>query len=569
MNLHPAGGLLKHEFRLLGLMIASLLAAIVFIDDNTLSRSLLIIHFGFFLLWQPILAQQESFSFRNLLVLIVFLAGFLIWFNLWVATFWILLLMSLLTGRIFARGLRRAIYGVAVIILFLEITLVITPHLFQLKALGPELETILQSGMIGASLLLLFSTADQQHATHVDFIRGLMVILLTLFLCMGSVLSTYNTGNQYLPSLATTIVIAALFMLATAILWTPRAGFTGLAQLWEKYLLNIGGPFEQWVSQLAALEANTNIKPDSFLQTSIQYLLDRHWICGVYWKTEHGESMQGKQSNHHVSYADSKLRITLYAYNPIGPALMLHTKLLLSVLTFYYRAKLQEQQLIKQAHLRAIYETGSKLTHDIKNILQSTQMLTQVVADEQTSVEDARNLLSSQLPLLTQRLKTTLDKLTTPAQADSEQKPLSVWFQSLQSRYAGRDIVFEASIGHDGMIPVELFDTVVENLLDNARTKRINTPDLSIQVRLQSDSAGIELSVVDSGDAITDDIASQLFHEVINSDNGFGIGLYQSQQLARRQGYELRLANNVKGEVCFSLSSKQSQAASIQPDALG
>ncbi len=563
MNLHPAGGLLKHEFRLLGLMIASLLAAIVFIDDHTLSRSLLIIHFGFFLLWQPILAQQESFSFRNLLVLTVFLAGFLIWFNLWVATFWILLLMSLLTGRIFARGLRRAIYGVAVIILFLEITLVITPHLFQLKALGPELETVLQSGMIGTSLLLLFSTADQQHATHVDFIRGFMVILLTLFLCMGSVLSTYNTGNQYLPSLATTIVIAALFMLATAILWTPRAGFTGLAQLWEKYLLNIGGPFEQWVSQLATLEANTNIKPDSFLQTSIQYLLDRHWICGVYWKTDHGESMQGKQSSHHVSYADSKLRITLYAYNPIGPALMLHTKLLLSVLSFYYRAKLQEQQLIKQAHLRAIYETGSKLTHDIKNILQSTQMLTQVVADEQTSVEDARSLLSSQLPLLTQRLKTTLDKLTTPAQADSEQKLLSVWYQSLQSRYAGRDIVFEADINHDIMIPVDLFDTVVENLLDNARTKRINTPDLLIQVTLQSDSAGIVLSVTDSGDAIAEETASQLFNEVITSENGFGIGLYQSHQLAMRQGYELRLANNVKGKVCFSLSSKQSQASAV------
>ena len=563
MNLHPAGGLLKHEFRLLGLMIASLLAAIVFIDDHTLSRSLLIIHFGFFLLWQPILAQQESFSFRNLLVLTVFLAGFLIWFNLWVATFWILLLMSLLTGRIFARGLRRAIYGVAVIILFLEITLVITPHLFQLKALGPELETVLQSGMIGTSLLLLFSTADQQHATHVDFIRGFMVILLTLFLCMGSVLSTYNTGNQYLPSLATTIVIAALFMLATAILWTPRAGFTGLAQLWEKYLLNIGGPFEQWVSQLATLEANTNIKPDSFLQTSIQYLLDRHWICGVYWKTDHSESMQGKQSSHHVSYADSKLRITLYAYNPIGPALMLHTKLLLSVLSFYYRAKLQEQQLIKQAHLRAIYETGSKLTHDIKNILQSTQMLTQVVADEQTSVEDARSLLSSQLPLLTQRLKTTLDKLTTPAQADSEQKLLSVWYQSLQSRYAGRDIVFEADINHDIMIPVDLFDTVVENLLDNARTKRINTPDLLIQVTLQSDSAGIVLSVTDSGDAIAEETASQLFNEVITSENGFGIGLYQSHQLAMRQGYELRLANNVKGKVCFSLSSKQSQASAV------
>ena len=113
------------------------------------------------------------------------------------------------------------------------------------------------------------------------------------------------------------------------------------------------------------------------------------------------------------------------------------------------------------------------------------------------------------------------------------------------------------------MIPVELFDTVVENLLDNARTKRINTPDLLIQVTLQSDSAGIVLSVTDSGDAIPEETASQLFNEVINSENGFGIGLYQSHQLAMRQGYELRLTNNVKGNVCFSLSSKHSQASAV------
>ncbi len=554
MSLHPVATLLKHEFRLLGLMLASLLLAIMLVDDPYLSRSLLIVHFGLFLLWQPVMAQQESFSLRSLLVLVLFLGAFLVWFNLWSATFWILLLMSLLTGRIFARGMRRAIYGVAVIVLFLQITLLITPQLFSLAALDSTLQTSFQLALIAISLSLLFVTANPQQATHVDFIRGFMVVLLTLFLCMGSVLSTYNTGNQYLPSLATTIVIAALFMLAAAALWSPRAGFTGLAQLWEKYLLNIGGPFEQWVSQLAALEANTNIKPDGFLQTCIHYLLQRHWVCGVYWKTDHHETIEGTQSNHHVSYADSRLRITLYAYNPIGPALLLHSKLLLSVLTFYYRAKLQEQQLIKQAHLRAIYETGSKLTHDIKNILQSTQMLTQVIADEHTSLDDARQMLSSQLPLLTQRLRITLDKLTTPENTTSSSVPLSQWVASLQARHQGRHIRFDTRLDADPAIPLELFDAVVENLLDNARNKHISEPGFAIQVEVSASATELSLSVTDTGKAIPAAIAEQLFHEVVSSDNGFGIGLYQCSQLAKRHGFVLKLATNKDGSVSFDLS---------------
>ncbi len=554
MTLHSGNRLLHHEFRMLGLMIAALLAAMVFIEDAYLSRSLLFIHFGLFLLWQPVVSQHESFSVKNLLALAGFLGAFLIWFNLWLATFWMLLLMSLLTGRIFARGLRRAIYGIAVVILFLQITLLTTPQLFDLTGFNPALGATFQYALIITSLLLLFGKADAQPSTHVDFIRGFMVILLTVFLCMGAVLVTYRTGNGYLPSLVTALFIAALFMLATAVLWTPRAGFAGLAQLWERYLLNIGGPFEQWVSRLAALEANTNIRPDGFLQTCIRYLLQRHWVCGVYWKTAQQENMEGVKSSHHVSLSDNSLRITLYAYNPIGPALMLHSKLLLSVLTFYYRAKLQEQQLIKQAHLRAIYETGSKLTHDIKNILQSTQMLTQVISDEQTSVEDARTLLASQLPLLTQRLKTTLDKLSTPDKTVSESKTLSVWFQQLQSRYSGRNLHFDADIRHDPDIPVELFDSVVENLLDNARSKRITGPDCRISVLLVSHADALSLTVTDSGDAVADAIASSLFNEVIQSDNGFGIGLYQCSQLARRQGYDLTLVENRPGKVSFRLA---------------
>ena len=37
----------------------------------------------------------------------------------------------------------------------------------------------------------------------------------------------------------------------------------------------------------------------------------------------------------------------------------------------FYIAKIREKTLTQQTHLKAIYETGARITHDIKNLLQS------------------------------------------------------------------------------------------------------------------------------------------------------------------------------------------------------
>ena len=423
-------------------MLFCLLFALFLGGESNLARSFLTVHFGLFLLWQPVVSQKVSFSTLNLIFLVSFILVFIVLFNLWLATFWMLLLLSLLTGRIFARGLGRAVYGLAVVILFVELTLVVTPELFHLASMPASIKISFNSLLLALSFLLVLTPSSTRYSSHVDFIRGFMVVVLTLFLCMGSVLATYTTQQPYLYALAWTILGAALFLSALAVLWAPRAGFAGLARLWEKYILNIGGPFEQWLSKLAVLEANANIKPDDFLQASVNFLLERHWISGFEWKTAQGSHRQGETSPHMVSYADTAVELKLYAHNPIGPALMLHTKLMLSVITFYYSAKLQEQQLIKQAHLRAIYETGSKLTHDIKNILQSAQTLTQVVQDEQHRTEDVAQLIRKQLPLLTQRLRSTLEKLSAPRDIKSSSCDIKLWWQQLNDRYIGRDIIF-------------------------------------------------------------------------------------------------------------------------------
>ena len=222
---------------------------------------------------------------------------------------------------------------------------------------------------------------------------------------------------------------------------------------------------------------------------------------------------------------------------------------------FYYKAKIQERQLTKQAHLRAIYETGSKLTHDVKNILQSTKTLTQAVMHDDERTFEAYKILKRQLPLLTERLQATLDKLSAPSIETSESISLRTWWQEVQSKYAGRDIQFSQAIHADPSIPLEVFNTVTENLLDNARSKRLMQPDLSITVSLQADNKSVNLRVLDSGSPVPEETRAQLFNEVIFSESGFGIGLYQSSQLAKRAGYKLLLESNNQGNVCFSLSN--------------
>ena len=546
-----------NEYRLLGLMMVSLVGAISFSDNLNISRSLFITHFGFFLMWQPVYKRELDFGLGQLVGLLGFIGVFVVWLNAWLTPFWMLLLLSLLTGRIFSRGMGRVAYGIAVIVLFLQLTLITTPALFNLHGFSLPVRTSLQFGLILLLLPLFFmKSQEQRHQTHVDFIRGFLIVILTLFLSMGSVLVTFTAGIPYLQALASTVMIAALFLLVTSLLWTPRGGFSGIAQLWEKYLLNIGGPFEQWISQLSSLEANASLDPDYFLRTSIRYLEERHWISGIQWKTARSEGLAGQPTSYMAHVSDDKVELTLYTHSPIGPALLLHTKLLLGVLMFYYKAKVQERQLTKQAHLRAIYETGSKLTHDVKNILQSTRTLTQAVLQEDERSPDVYRLLKKQLPLLTERLQTTLDKLSAPTAESSETMPVRAWWAEIKSKYAGRDIAFAESVHADPPVPVEVFNTVTENLLENARSKRLTQPGLHIAVSLQADNNGVSLRVLDNGSPIPDETTSQLFNEVIFSENGFGIGLYQSSQMARRAGYELTLESNNQGNVCFRLSSR-------------
>ena len=197
----------------------------------------------------------------------------------------------------------------------------------------------------------------------------------------------------------------------------------------------------------------------------------------------------------------------------------------------------------------------------MKNILQSTQTMTQIINDNDSPMSEIIDILKKQMPLLTQRLNITLEKLRAPQNAELETKSLNasllLWWEQLQHRYTDSHIQFFTDITKDTEIPIDVFTTVIENLLDNARSKRIREPELKIAVKLTTVNEKLHLSVTDTGSAINKQIAEQLFKEVVSSQDGFGIGLYQSYELAINYGYHLGVQENSEGSVIFLLQQKK------------
>ncbi|MCF8199736.1 MAG: ATP-binding protein, partial [Sulfuritalea sp.] len=124
-------------------------------------------------------------------------------------------------------------------------------------------------------------------------------------------------------------------------------------------------------------------------------------------------------------------------------------------------------------------------------------------------------------------------------------------------------IEFKAQKSITGSLPVEVFSSVADNLIRNAAEKHLREPALRMQIDLSHSDAGFELTVCDTGTAMPEEIVSKLFAGPVNSESGFGIGLYHAARYARAAGYSLELAENRTGWVCFRLTPAASSSTAL------
>jgi signal transduction histidine kinase len=545
-------------------MLLALHAALVSEPGGMFQRIWLLVHFGLFLLWQPFYATEKELEVFSVVLLVAITAVTLYYVSGWMVVAWLNLLLGILGGRVFTvrTATRDRFYLVAFAYVLTIMLLWAVPALVLAGRQLPDsvaqfATTVLPFAL--ALLVLLPRAADDSPSNQVfDFFYAVLVFQLGIVLVLGSIALMRFTGENYVASVALTVLGFGIALFMFAVLWSPMRGFGGLRTYFSRYLLSVGMPFELWMRRVAEL-AETENDSQRFLEAALKEIAAFPWMRGGRWKSSDGEGGFGADGGHASRFEHHDLVIIFHTEIPLSPALSLHMRLLAQVVSEFYVGKRRETELRQNAYLQAVHETGARLTHDVKNLLQSLYALTSMAPKD--SSDGYASLLQRQLPQLTRRLQATIEKLREPEVAATELPvPAEAWWGELERRLAGADIELSATISRGARVPATLFDSFIENTLENARVKVAATPGIRITVALTCEAARNELRVCDTGPAVPADVVQRLFTAPIERGTGLGTGLFHTARLAREAGYALELVANRDGEVCIALVASGSAA---------
>ena len=548
----------RHEHWVLASMLLVLHAALDAGLDSRLSSALMTAHLGLFFLWQPIWQKEQRLRFRAVAVIVMLVVAIVASLSWWSVFAWLMVLIGIVAGRSFSTRRERYVYMVSLAFLISEFLVTCTSMLFFGGGLTPGITSIFQIGLyvLPAALFAIPSiTVPQRDPFAVDFFRGITFALMTALLAVFSVLMTFRLNIEYPTALVATLMALGLLLFFLSWMTTPGPGNIGLLAVWEKSVLNIGTPFETWLGNIANLGAQS-VHADDFLEAAIEELNDIPWVSGVEWRTNHANGIVGKRSHHHLAVDAGALEVSLFTERSFSSALLIHCRLLIQVLGHFYAAKQRENEEANEAHLRAIYETGARVTHDIKNLLQSLNTLAGSLRAANTAEQEHRgfNLIKRRLPDIAHRLQLALDKLQRPEMAAPESIDAYSWWADFSRRIGDGPIDFDAVFDDPGaLLPAECFDSVIDNLLDNANHKISAGNAARVHVRLHANSEGVSCTVSDDGKAIAQAVERELFRGPVDSNTGLGIGLYQAARHAQLNGCNIRLTENRDGAVTFAI----------------
>ena len=547
----------SQRHRLLALALLALQVGLLFPAEPAVVAAATLVHFGLILLWQPFVQGSTTVNRRAAIATVIVGVAVVLLSSWLLLAAWLLVLLGLIGGEQVATRREQLAQWLVILYLFIALLIGVTPPLFAVEVNGGDtLWTVIAAGGAIPLLLLCMPAASPPSWTQrFDYLRSLAITLLALLLATGGVLWTYRTGTPYAVTLVQTTLFVAGLILVVNWVWRRKASHTMFQVLWNRYLLNVGTPFEHYLVSLSG-PAATGLGPDDYLHQAIEAMAELEWVQGVEVRGPAGERLIGERSAHATEGYDDTAPLIIYTANDPGPTLRLHIQLLSRLIQQLYHSRLHEAELRNQEKIRAVHETGARLTHDIKNLLQSLQSLSAAVASSgQERSDEALALVQRQLPDINHRLQSTLEKLREPDAVSADDTVDSLeWWNGLQRRYADGVVTFEGDAVPGLTVPRDLFNTVAENLIENARYKQATDRSVTIRARLAIDAESVRLEIEDDGQPMPGDTARELFGGAVQSAGGLGVGLYQCARLAQHHGFDLRLADNEAGTVRFRLS---------------
>jgi len=531
------------------------------VDDRQLEFGLSFILYGLFLLWQPLWNKETVVDKSRIALLAIIFFVITYAYPNESLVFFGLILSGLIGSRLLSQTAFRSFDLLALLIIILEMSIGLVPATFPQIELPALFADYMQTIILIPVLLFYFApNPDQrkQGRSQVDLMHGLLTATLLFIVLLGGIVINLLYGVDYIDGLLLTVFLVSTLTIGISWFWNPGVGYSGIGVLWNRYAMTIGGPFETWINKLTTLIEERYLTPSEYLEAACQHLVENDWLNAIEWHFENLRVGAGEKTGTRLEHPLTKsLNVVIYFKADPGTALEQHTILLIRMAYQFYLAKLNQEKMRAQEHFATIHHTGARLTHDIKNILQSIKTSIDIL-DMDKDTQNSQQLLQANLNQIGTRLETTLNKLKAPKLSTQiSLVDCHKWIKRINKQHkANARMHFYSDIENNVTLPIDLFDSVADNLINNALKK----PSANrIDVRLLSNSDVIILSVCDDGDAITAEIERSLFAQPVSSGSGMGIGLYQSAIMALAFNYELELSQNEPGRVCFNLFQQLSE----------
>lgn len=532
------------------LSLVPLHASIFIGPSNSWGKILFIHHLALFLVWLPEWKQKISIPLSY--IFSVSVVGAMSWFflNSLFLTLWIALLITFSIERFHSSRLQTITHIISSSYLFAILYLITIPHITHSIAAQPSFIFFTSIPLVIAICSAIASSMRQSE--NIDKTKySPTVYLWPVSTVLASVLLILECNARYHLS----------YSLSAAIGLTLAIALTGMCWMVLNARTNKSSnrpstdfpPLEGWLLALSDTTDNLQI-PEDYLTENLANLSQLPWVTGCVWKAYDYSGNFGEKTEFKSTLNIGEIRIALYGDKRHSAVELRNSQLLLRTLKIGFESKVREQTLKKNSYLEAIYETGARVTHDVKNVLQSMNTLTSAAAGStpEQAVE-LQLLFQNQLPHLAQRLERTLSKLQDPEGVSRTFQIGRIWWENLKLQYAGRDIQFVEDLTEDHLIPRDLFDRVAQNLLENAIRKQQSENGIKITIKFTATKTNLTFSVCDTGSPVSREIAKTLLQRPIESTGGFGIGLYQASKQANQEGYVLDLISNQQAKVCFAL----------------
>jgi hypothetical protein len=522
------------------------------------ARALLLAHLGLLLLWQPFLRAEQRVSATQGTILAIVAAAVMLRLDWWLLAFWVVVIAGLVGGKVYQHDAKwqRRCYLVMLAYLLALLAIVILPEIAPRREINADTRRAAEYTLPFFFVLIALFPAERESGEApqiIDFFYSVFLMLLLVVVILGSFTFMTVARSGYLEALTYTVFITAAAVLLIGLAWNPRSG-GGLGVFFARYLFSIGLPVERWLQVLAEL-LRAEAEPARFLDEAVTAFARLPAVAGVAWRAGERRGEHGERTPQVVEYASNELELRIFSRYRLSTALQWHLHLLGQLLGEFYVAKLREEKLRQASYLQAVHETGARTTHDIKNLLQSLNVLVSVASDD--DMHDAARLnalVRRQLPLVAQRLAQTLERLQRPQPEGETYIAAATWWEGLARHYQNQGVEFLPSqLSADVRLPRSLFDSAADNLIRNALAKRVNDPAVRVRASLESSDALI-LRVSDTGKAVPQELAAGLLRAPVSSSAGLGIGLYQTARQASANGYRLMLEANRDGDVCFTLA---------------